>query len=221
MNVETVNWPGAPITGRWHEEQAATLAGAANRVYKRGEVLALADDGKWYKWARETALVAADTNGERGTDQAAVAIASGTKDIHFALKYKNIIPKTVNIKTAADSDNSHRYTDDGHGVLSGVAADGQRGVVDYRSGVVYLHWEANQEADDVLASYSYGDQDGKTYAAGILIDQEVKASSDSVGTVCIIGEVVKDRLVWPASTTDAEKTRALDYLERHHKIYAV
>ncbi len=223
MNVETVNWPGAPITGRWHEEQAVTLAGAANRVYKRGEVLAKADDGKWYKWVRETALVAIDANGDRGTLLDAVAIAAGTKTLSFALKYKNIIPGTVSIKSAADSDNSHVYTDDGHGTLSGVvtAAVAQRGFVDYRAGFVHILWESAQEADDVLASYSYGDQDGKTYPAGILIDQEAKASSDTAGTICVIGEVVKDRLVWPSGTTDAEKARALTHLESRHKIYAV
>ena len=223
MSVKTVNWPDAPITGRWHEEQAVTLAGANNRVYKRGEVLSKAADGKWYKWARETALAAADSNGNRGTLLDAVAIVAATKSYTFALKYRNIIPGTVLIKSAADTDNSHRYADadSPHGALSGVEADGQRGSIDYRAGLVHILWESNTEVDDVLASYSYGDQDGKTYPAGILIDQEVKASSDATGTVAIIGEVVKDQLVWPANTSDAEKTRALAHLEDYHKIYAV
>ncbi|MDE2700888.1 MAG: hypothetical protein OXI23_18620 [Gemmatimonadota bacterium] len=221
FGVETAQWPGAPITGRWHEELGVVIASGQGDL-KRGQVMAKANDGKWYKWVRETALAPADTDNNRGTARSGVAITAGTKDYHFALKHKNIAPGTLSIKSAVDANDSHRYTDDGHGRLTGKTSDGQYGIVDYRSGIVHIHWEANQEADDLLCTYRYGDQHGKTFPAGILVDDEVKndAANDTSGTVVVIGEVVKSRLIWPGSTAAADITRALAHLESL-KIYAI
>ena len=97
FGVRTTEWPGAVVTGRWYEEQGVVIASGQGDL-KRGTVMSRARDGKWYKWARETAFVGADTANNRGTARSAVPVASGTKDYAFALKHKYIAPGTLTIK---------------------------------------------------------------------------------------------------------------------------
>ena len=217
MNTKTV-WPGAPIFGRWHEEQAVVIASGQDTL-KRGQVMSRGDDDKWYRYVKESSVVGSDADGSRGTALDAVTIASATKDYEFFLKHQRIVPGTLTLKSDADSDDSSQYSDDGLGYLSGVAGV-QWGFVDYPSGYVRIHWESGHEAGDILASYRYRNAAGKSVPRGVLVDWEVDATSETTGTVVIIGEVIKDRLEWPTNTTAAEIARAIALLE-NEKIYAI
>lgn len=221
MSTTTTEWPGAPITGRWFEEQGGLLA-AGQGTLKRGQVLARGDDGKWRKYGG-TKLAAADSDGNRGTARNAVAVAGGNnQQITFFLKHHSIVPGTLTIKSAADSDDSHVYSDDGRGRLSGVSADGQVGSVDYRSGLVTIDWLANAEADDILATFRYY-PDGNDGVLGVLRSYEVDTAgaNDKAAAIIVMGEVLFNRLIWPANTgpgafTADEKARGEALLRERH-----
>ena len=218
MNTVTTEWPGAPITGRWFEEQGGLLASGQGAL-KRGQVLSLADDGKWYKYSRELIQTAANNNGSRGTAQNAVVIVAGTTRYTFLLEHSNIVPGTLTIKSHVDANDSHQYSDDGRGRLSGDSGDGQHGSVDYESGLVVIEWAQDIEVGNVLASYRHRADDNKGIPAGVLKNYEVDTTgADKGAAIVVIGEVLLDKLIWFTGISATERARGVELI-RARQIY--
>ena len=197
-----------------------SVAGGGDLV--KGQVVALADDGKWYKLVREITVTGEALKGYYATGNAGnrvvkqgVQIDAGhlkesTPHINFA--NARIIPGTVEVKlnnggTVDDA------VDDPHTGRLLKKADKTKvyGDMEYLLGRGVLTYPSTTPATNgnVSADYRHGDPDGKSVPAGILIQDKLalSATANVTGSVLVFGEWALAP-VWPAANLAAdEKTR--------------